>query len=234
MAKKKTTNLYFGPEVELAIQQFNSEPTEFGRTKIYNTIIHPALDKLAENCINTWKFWKYETTYTDLKTDLISFFYERLKLINPEKGKAYSFFTLSARHFLIKYNMDLTKKTNSYAELAEVDNNRDILNEVSYSNYQESLKDFIEQWSLQVLDKIDVLFKSSSDKKVAEAIIKLLQLAPELETFNKKELYILIREHSKIDTQYITKVSNKMKNLFEKNFKYYLNYNKILVDTYLL
>ena len=230
MSKNK---IYFGPEVEEAIRIYNSESNSLKKDKLYNSVIHPALDKLAENCINTWKFWKYETTYNDLKTDLIVFFFERIHMVDQSRGKAYSFFTFSARNFLIKYSMDLNKKTINKAELDEVDNVRDIMSEMAYSSFQETLKDFIIEWSAEVLSNLNSLFKSTIERRIAESFIRLLQLSPELETFNKKELYILIREHSKVDTQYITKILSKVKSIFYSSLEYYQSTGKVDVIKYL-
>lgn len=234
MSRKSKNKVYFGPDIELAIQKFNIEENEYIKARIYKNQIHPALDKLAENCINTWKFWKYETTYIDLKNDLITFFYERLKLINPVKGKAFSFFTFSARNFLIKYNIDLDKKIKGAQDLKEIDQNRNIINEVTLTDYNEDLKDFIDVWSVKIIDNLDLIFKSKTEKKIAEAVSRLMQLAQDLETFNKKELYILIREYSKVETQYITKTVNKLKVMFFDCFKEWSKTREVNLDKYLL
>ena len=65
------------------------------------------------------------------------------------------------------------------------------------------------------VDNISTLFKSSRDIDVAYAIIELMKRRHEIENFNKKALYILIREMTNIDTSYITKVVN----VFKKEYK---------------
>ena len=51
------------------------------------------------------------------------------------------------------------------------------------------------------------------------AVIELLKRRHEIENFNKKALYILIREMTNIETSHITKVVN----VFKKEYKYLLN-----------
>ena len=66
---------------------------------------------------------------------------------------------------------------------------------------------------------INNLFRNKRDIHVAYAIIELLKRRDEIENFNKKALYILIREMTNIETSYITKVVN----VFKKEYKYLLN-----------
>ena len=55
------------------------------------------------------------------------------------------------------------------------------------------------------------MFKKKRDIAVAYAILELMKKRDGIENFNKKSLYILIREMTGIRTQYITKVINIMK-----------------------
>ena len=50
---------------EDAIDLYNRTDSKRERDKIYAEHIHPAFDKLAENLINTGKFYYYETDFTD-------------------------------------------------------------------------------------------------------------------------------------------------------------------------
>lgn len=229
MARKKSVNkIYFGQDVEDAIQEYNKETNLLYKQRIFSQKIYPALNKLTENVINTWKFWRYETTYADLKADIVSHLYERLHMIDPGQGKAYSYFTRCIYHYCIKKNQDLYKEQIRAADLIEVDEERDISAERYLETYRESLKDFIILWSDWCMNNLDALFKSKNDRKVAEAIITLFQNASDLELFNKKELYILIREHSRLDTQYITRVTQQLKELFNRMFQTYQKDGKII------
>ena len=231
--KAKKTNIYFGKPVEDAIQAYNLETRKFKKDQIFVEQIYPALNKLVENVINTWKFWRYETTYVDLKSDIVAFLSERLHLIKPGKGKAYSFFTICAKHYCIKKNQDLHKETIRSGDLIEVDSERNIHAELDLESYQEVLKDFIAIWSAWCYENLEKLYKSKNERKVADAFITLFQNIGDLELYNKKELYILIREHSKLDTQYITKVAKSLKVLFYKMFSEYRSTGKIDTTLYL-
>lgn len=226
--KKSPNNIYFGPEVEDAIFRFNREESRYKKEMIFNREIYPALNKLAENIINVGKFYQHETTFADLKSDIVTFLYERLPLISAEKGKAYSFFTICAKRYCIKKSQDLYKEQNRKGDMKQIDDERNVTSEMDSISYKETLKDFIEEWSDWCYDRLDILFKSKNERKVADAILTLFKNSGELELYSKKELYILIREHSKIDTQYITKVSQQLKELFFKMFAQYQREGKIV------
>ena len=63
------------------------------------------------------------------------------------------------------------------------------------------------------------MFRSKKDIDVAFAIIELFKQRDEIENFNKKALYVLIREMTNIETSYITKVVN----VFKKEYRYLVN-----------
>ena len=70
--------------------------------------------------------------------------------------------------------------------------------------YEDELIDYLEH-------NIGNMFKSKKDIDVAYAIIELFKRRDEIENFNKKALYILIREMTDVNTSHITKVVNVFK-----------------------
>ena len=66
---------------------------------------------------------------------------------------------------------------------------------------------------------IHSLFKKKKDIEIAYAIVELLNKKDDIENFNKKSLYILIREMTDVDTTHITKVMN----VFRTHYKKILN-----------
>jgi hypothetical protein len=58
------------------------------------------------------------------------------------------------------------------------------------------------------------LFEKDRDRKIADALTELFRTRKNLYSYNKKALYILIRERTGVQTQYITKVVGKMKSIY--------------------
>ena len=65
-------------------------------------------------------------------------------------------------------------------------------------------------------NNITNIFRRQKDILVADAVLELFRKRGIIENFNKKALYIMIREMTGSNTQHITRVINQMK-------KYYSN-----------
>jgi hypothetical protein len=68
---------------------------------------------------------------------------------------------------------------------------------------------------------LNVIFSNKKDIVVADSIIELFRIRENIEIFNKKALYILIRERTGLKTQNITKIINIIKKDFLTKFSYY-------------
>ena len=65
-------------------------------------------------------------------------------------------------------------------------------------------------------------FKKETEIKVADAVLTVLKNREHLEIFNKKAIYIYIREITGLETPIITKVVKKLKNIFNTTYSRYL------------
>jgi hypothetical protein len=220
---KKTRKIYFGKDVQDAIIRFNQleESSVVEKTRLFNNKIYPAFMKLTENIINTWKFHRYETNYSDLQREVVCQLYTKLSGYDESKGRAYSYFTIICRNYLIQNSQTLYKAEKAKVELTVVDDERNITNEIILSNYQETLSDFLYKWCDWTEINLTKLFKSKRDQRVADSIIELIRSNSEFDIYNKKFFYILIRERSNVDTQNITKVVKILKDLFTQMFRDY-------------
>ena len=70
---------------------------------------------------------------------------------------------------------------------------------------------------------MNVIFTRKKDIRVAAAIVELFRRRENIEIYNKKALYIMIREMADVKTQYITKVVNQMKRIYKDMW---IEYNK--------
>jgi hypothetical protein len=215
-SKKK---LYFGMDVQEAIVRYNQAESTSTKNKIYGQEIHKAFDKLAENIINTFKFSYFDSPFVDVKAEVVSFLVMNIHKYDHNKGsKAFSYFSVVAKNYLILHNNNNYKKLKSHDDISVLDN----------KPISDSKKHYIEDLTEEIIiyfeANIPHLFKKQKDIAVAYAIVELFKMRHNIENFNKKSLYILIREMTDVDTSHITKVvnvfRNKYKNIlnqFEKN-----------------
>ena len=65
------------------------------------------------------------------------------------------------------------------------------------------------------------MFKKEKDRKVCDAINLLFKRRENLEIFNKKALYIYIREITDVDTPVITKVTKLLRKKYKELYSEY-------------
>ena len=84
------------------------------------------------------------------------------------------------------------------------------------------------QIMLNYWDKnLSVVFNKKRDIQIADAILELFRRSEHIENFNKKHLYLLIREMTDCKTHYITKVVNIMKQHQKRMLNQYLEYGYV-------
>ena len=231
VAKKRRpkSKNYFTKDTENAIVRYNNEPDSKIRSDIYRDEIHYAFFKLTENIIHTFKFYYTEVDQIEhLQHEVITFLLSKIHLFNPENGaKAYSYFGTITKNWLIVYN---TKNYQKRLKTAPVD---ELYKDDTYSTTleDEPLKDklslFIDRYIEYVEDRFDVFFPKGNDAQVADAILELFRKRENIEIFNKKALYIYIREIMatnglEVKTPKITKIANRLYSLFKDNYISYL------------
>ena len=65
------------------------------------------------------------------------------------------------------------------------------------------------------------LFVKPKDAKTADAIIELFRRRESIEIFNKKALYVYIREMTEADTPQITRITKKLRKIYIVLFNEY-------------
>ena len=205
-SKKK---LYFGPEVQDAIVRYNTSKSDSKRSKIYQEEIHKAFDKLAENIINTFKFTYFDYPFEDVKCEVVAFMVMNLHKYDHTKGsKAFSYFSIVAKNYLILHNNANYKKLKQTDEISSYSVKQKLVgNNLDGNKHQDIVEELVKYFE----DKIPSLFKKHKDVEIAYAIIELFKRKDEIENFNKKALYVLIREMTNVETAHITKVANVLR-----------------------
>ena len=211
--------MYFDQEVEDAIILYNGLEDAAERSKLYDDKIRYAFEKLSESIINTFKFSYFDVPFEDVKSEVVTFLVMNMHKYDHTKGsKAFSYFSVVAKNYLILNNNSNYKKFKSHDDLSSLNKH------TTDPSNDEYVTDLLEEIILYFEQNIDTIFKRKRDINIAYAILELLKKRREIENFNKKALYILIREMTDVDTSKITSVTNVMK----RHYKNILNdfYNK--------
>jgi len=231
VAKKRRpkSKNYFTKDTENAIVRYNNESDPEIRSNIYRDEIHYAFFKLTENIIHTFKFYYTEVDQIEhLQHEVITFLLSKIHLFNPENGaKAYSYFGTITKNWLIIYNTKNYKKRVQTAPVDELYKDDNYSYNMGEEKEKNQLSNFIDNYIEYVEDRFDQFFPKGNDAQVADAILELFRKRESIEIFNKKALYIYIREimatHGlEVKTPKITKIANKLYFLFKDSYIYYL------------
>jgi hypothetical protein len=177
--------------------------------------------KLAENIINKMKPDYIDSSFEDLQTDLVTYLTARLDKFNPENGKAYSYYTRTSFNYIIAENQKGYSKRKSDAQEIDVDESRNIITEMHNNDMRETLEYFMDAYIEHCYDNLNYIFTNPTDIHVADSILHIFETRENIENFNKKALYIFIRERTGLETTNITKVIKVLKNIYETKFKEY-------------
>ena len=244
---KKPSKNYFTQDTENAIVLYNNTLDSSLRSKIYEREIHYAFFKLTQNIIHTFKFHHTDVDNIEhLQQEIIVFLLTKIHLFNPENGaKAYSYFGTIVKRWLIVYtqknygnlvnnisidslnehsnkdyfNFNLNSSIMNGGIDKIIDNEKEfefnVLNEEDNDN---PLSFFMEDYIKHCSNNLYTLFPKKSDTKIADAIIDLFRKRDMIPVFNKKALYIHIREKIDVKTPKITKISNKLYDIFKTRY----------------
>jgi hypothetical protein len=213
--KPKEPRMYFTQDTEEAILEYLRNTDTDIRNHIYNERIKYAFYKLAENIIHTFKFYYTDTdTIEELKHEVITFLLEKLHLYKQEKGAAYSYFGTIAKRYLINYNQDNYMKLQEKVCIDNTSEEADELINESENPLKDNLNDYINLYVAYVDKNLYTLFPKIKDAKTADAIIELFRKRESIDIFNKKALYIYIREMTEVETPQITRIIKKLKTLY--------------------
>jgi hypothetical protein len=227
MPRKAKNKIYFTQDTENAIVEYNKCDDPIKRNKIYQEEIQYPFEKLAENILNTFKFSYFDVPKADVQMEVVSTLIEKIHMFKEGKGKAFSYFSIVAKnHLILKNNGNYKrfKKTALLSEMPESWNPEDNFYDEQLSSEYNEFKELMLQYWDKNLTKV---FTKKRDIQIADAILELFRRSQYIENFNKKHLYLLIREMTDCKTHYITKVVNVMKEHQKRMLNDYLDHGYV-------
>ena len=214
-AKRKIE--YFDASTQEAIIKYRKCEDILERNRIYNDEIHHSFYKLVENIIHTFKFYHTEVdNLEDLKFEVISFLLQKLDHYKEDKGKAYSYFGTIAKRYLITYNLKNYSRKVNKVDVSNVDNEEKTFESLIHNpdsveiDRIRIIEEFIEYVDLNLME----LFIEVDDIRVADAILELFKKRDQIDIFNKKALFIYVREMADVHSSVITGVVKRLKEVY--------------------
>ena len=207
---KKKKNHYFTKVTENAIIDYCATEDTSVRSALYIEHIQPAFNELVNKIVYTYKFNSLENIEY-LKDDCKVWLTTILSKFDPSQGtKAFSYFSVVTKNWFTHKAKTQTKKNkreinyDSMIREVEVANaSQDIFDEVEEEEFWKFLLTEVTSWDGPKL--------KPNEKKVLDAILTLMTNIEQIEIFNKKAIYLYMREITGLNTKQIVSCLNKMR-----------------------
>ena len=224
--RKRTSNLYFGPDQEKAVVEFLTSESYSERNKIYNEHLRAPLNKMIDSIIRRYKLYRKDYTFDDMHADTLSFLVTKMHNFKPDKNKkAYSYFGTICKHYLLGQLIKDDKKVKTDLRYDDVYKTVESMDSFIYNNIEDGdktpLDKFIEEISNSI--KIELLENKISENeiKVGNALITVLDnwetIFEQVESgnkYNKNLILSYIREMSDLTTKDIRVSMRRFKKIY--------------------
>ena len=229
--KRRTKRLYFGPETDEAIVQFQNCECDELRKDIYQKTIQPSFSKLAENLIFIHGFAKHHHSYEALKGDCIAFLYETLQKFDTSKGsKAFSYFNVVAKNWLIIQSKKKVKNLTRHVSLTNFKDMKSTDKEaVEMYNYTPS-QDLVlisqenKQIMQEIFKKIKKRINSQNEIACMNAIEVLFDNIDDLDFLKKRAVFVYMREISGLTPKQLSVAMSNVRKHYKEIKKYDTEY----------
>jgi hypothetical protein len=210
--RKRRKNEYFTKVHENAIVKYASTDDKALRSRLYIEYIGPAFNELVDKIVYTYKFNtlpNIDYLRDDCKLWLITILD---KYDTERKSKAFSYFSVITKNWFIhkvKQNSKKLKRDMQYEDL----HNEIELEQLVVQNTYENNREQYEFWQhlFDEMKKWENLKLKESERRVLEAIKILFNSTDDIEIFNKKAIYLYMREITGLNTKQIVNNLNRIR-----------------------
>jgi len=216
---RQKSNIYFTKDHENAIVQYALTDDIKIRTALYIEYIGPAFDQMVDKIVYTYKFTNLPNI-DPLKDECKVWLTTILDKFEPSKGsKAFSYFSVITKNWFIHKVKKNAKNLQREVQFDEMPREIEKTHMVAYNPY-EGDRERHEFWQhlWGEIDKWEKLNLKEKEKKVLDAVKILLESKDQIEIFNKKAIYLYMREITGLNTKQIVNNLNKIRTKY-KQFK---------------
>ena len=219
--KKKRTrarrkNHYFTSDHEEAIIRYTHTTNQRERTQLYIEYIQPAFNEMVDKIVFTYKFTNLPNI-DSLREECKIWLMTILDKYDPSKGsKAFSYFSVITKNWFIhkvKCQQKRNKREIDYDNISKAYEEEYLSTNESYLTTrveEEFWKSFYEE-----LQSWDTTNMKENDLKVYQAINILFDSKEDIDIFNKKAIYLYLREITGLNTKQIVNSLKKFRKKYD-------------------
>ena len=220
--KRNNKNYYFTSDHEDAIVKYARSSCKKERTDLYIEFIGPAFNEMVDKIVFTYKFTNLPNI-DSLREECKIWLMTILDKYDPNKGSAaFSYFSVITKNWFIhkvkrqqkrnKREIDLGNISKRYEE-EYLSTNDSYVTQREEDEFWKSFYTELKSW--------DVSQMKENDTKVYKAIIILFESKEEIDIFNKKAIYLYLREITGMNTKQIV---NSLKKFRKRYYSFKQNW----------
>lgn len=221
----KEKNYYFNKDTQLKLEEYQNALTQKEKDLIYVTYIMPAFEELVTKLISVYKYTVSCEDIDHLKNDCVTFLFETIHKWKPDKGKkAFSYFNVVAKNWLTIQTRKINKNSIRSVGIDNIEEmtvqEKDCLTivDVDYESSPEDILMSKETISTIIfeIEKISLLLSKENDKKCVYAILHVFKNIETLELFNKRAVFVYLREISGLDSSELSSSLSRIRRIWNK------------------
>ena len=216
--KRRKKNHYFTKDHENAIIAYTKTSCKRERTELYINWIQPAFNEMVDKIVFTYKFTNLPNI-DYLRDECKIWLMTVLDKFDPSKGsKAFSYFSVITKNWFIhkvKKQQKRNRREVDYDNISKSYEEEYLSTNESYISNREE-EEFWDRF-YQEIKSWDTSQMKENDLKVYQAIIVLFESKEDIEIFNKKAIYLYLREITGLNTKQIV---NSLKK-FRKKYSFF-------------
>jgi hypothetical protein len=216
--KRRKKNHYFTQDHENAIVRYSRTQCFKERTDLYVKWIQPAFNEMVDKIVFTYKFTNLPNI-DYLRDECKIWLVTIVEKYDPNKGsKAFSYFSVITKNWFIHKVKQQQKKNRREVDFDNI-SKRYEEEFLSTSESYVSQKEEEEFWELffKEIRSWDESQMKENDLKVYKAILILFESKEDIDIFNKKAIYLYLREITGLNTK---KIVNSLKK-FRKRYSHF-------------
>lgn len=222
--EEKRTGYFYEKEEQAVLDYLNSDNAE-EKNEIYNNILRPAFEKMAESIIRRYKLFIPNEIFEDTFNDTLSFLMTKMGKFKPGKFKAYSYYGTICRNYLrgrIESYSKSLQRNPSYDVIAEEFNDN-----LRFSDKTDKSREVASETVRQLVNRINEMVENPeandlrpNEVKMGKALVNLFNnweyvLSTNASNkLNKNAILLFLREETGLDTKGIRDNMRKFRKEF--------------------
>jgi DNA-directed RNA polymerase specialized sigma24 family protein len=211
--------LYFTKVHEDAIIEYALTKDPKVRQDLYRRLIGPAFNEMVNKIVFTYKFNNLPNI-DDLKEECKIWITTILDKFDSSKGsKAFSYFSVITKNWFIHKVKKVSRQNKKEIFLDDAEHQKEFdYDNLIIHNETDNIRETQEFWNhlWTEIEQWKKLELKSNEKKVLDAISILLESPDSIEIFNKKAIYLYVREITGLNTKQVVNNLNKIRQKYKE------------------